>query len=228
MTDGHAFATLPVTPANHFRLHFYAAVSQLLAAAAPRAEASEPIAECVRALSGYDDELRACGVPPLDASQALDWWGRAISTWEDGADAFLPARALRHAIGVGLDDLILVFTAGLVEEDALFGALFERMNGAHGQNGQARATLAVLAECRRGSHRPDVRGPVRALTDCGLVRVLNTDAPRAQHAIEVPTAIWDVLRGDRHERPAPGFAMRRRRPSSRWPNRSCRRRSPAC
>src|SRR5262249_15535557 len=123
--------------------------------------------------------------------------------WERTATGFLPARALRQAVGLELDDMLLVFCAGLIEEDARFGALFERMNGAHGQGGQPRATIALLAECRRRGHRPDVRTPRRALVGYGLVRVVNADAPRIQHGIEVPAAVWDVLRGERHERPVP-------------------------
>src|SRR5262249_42471097 len=155
MTDRHAFASLAPTPANHFRLHFYAAVSQVLAAATRAA--TEPVAECLVALAGYQDELRACGVPDPAGSETLAWWCRAIEDWERTVSHFLPARTLRQAIGVELDDMVIVFTAGLIEEDARFGALFERMNAAHGQAGQPRATLAVLSDCRRGIEPTDVR-----------------------------------------------------------------------
>src|ERR671910_345527 len=100
MTDGHLFAHLPVTPANHFRLHFYAAVSEIVALAAPHASTSEPIAECLRAVTGYREELQACGVPDGDAAHPLAWWRNAIATWETRARVFLPARELRDAVGV--------------------------------------------------------------------------------------------------------------------------------
>jgi hypothetical protein len=201
MTDGHPFASLPTTPANHFRLHFYAAVAHVLSAAAR--VVSEPVAECLQALAGYEDELRASGVPGLREMRTIAWWCDSIEAWERTAAGFLPARALRQALGLELDDIVLVFCAGLIEEDARFGALFERMNGAQGQGGQPRATIAVLAECRRGGERPDVRTSLRGLAEYGLVSVVNADAPRVQHGIEVPPALWDVLRGERHERPAP-------------------------
>jgi hypothetical protein len=202
MTDGHHFEQLPVTPANHFRLHFYAAVSQLVAAAAPRVSTSDAIAECVDALSGYQEELRPCGVLHVDAAQVPAWWRNTISAWETGARTFLPARELRDAIGTDLETMSIVFMAGLIEEDARFGALFERLNAAHGQSGQPRATVSVLAECWRDGDGPDVRASLRMLAERGLVHVVNSDAPRAQHGIAVPPAVWDALRGERHERPA--------------------------
>src|SRR5437764_12412052 len=106
MTEERLFADLPSTPATHFRLYFYAAVSQLLAAVVARAEASQPMNDCVRALSGYADELRACGVPELPLLETLSWWVRAIAAWENTVAEFLPARALRTAIGVAHEDMI--------------------------------------------------------------------------------------------------------------------------
>jgi hypothetical protein len=203
MTEKRPFADLPCTPATHFRLYFYAAVSQVLAAVAARAEASELVNDCVRALSGYADELRACGVPDLPAPEALVWWARAIAAWEATVAEFLPARALRSAIGAAHEDILLVFVAGLIEEDARFGSLFELMNAAHGQAGQPRATVALLADCRRESGLPDVRVPLRLLADCGIVRLLNAEAPRIQHGVEVPAGVWDALRGEWHARPLP-------------------------
>jgi hypothetical protein len=200
MTERHPFASLAATPANHFRLHFYAAVSQVTTAAARAAP--EPVADCLRALAGYDEELGACGVPALGGAQALAWWCDAIAAWERTVTDFLPARALRQALGVELDDMVLVFGAGLIEEDARFGALYERINSSHGQSGRPRATLAVLADCRRDGDRSEVRTRLRVLADSGLLRVVNADAPRVEHGVEVPPAVWDVLRGERHERPA--------------------------
>jgi hypothetical protein len=156
MTEKRPFADLPCTPATHFRLYFYAAVSQVLAAVAARAEASELVNDCVRALSGYADELRACGVPDLPAPEALVWWARAIAAWEATVAEFLPARALRSAIGAAHEDILLVFVAGLIEEDARFGSLFELMNAAHGQAGRTCACLCAssptVASC--GSSMP--------------------------------------------------------------------------
>ena len=202
MSDRIDFAALPATPLNHFRLHFYAAVSHVFAAAA-RASDMEPIAESLQALSGYDDQLRACGVPALPATATRAWWHDVIAAWEREAHPFLPIRAVRSAIGVGIDDMIVVFAAGLVDEDARFGTLFERLNEIHGQRSQPRATAAVLAEGRSDDARADVRTALARLAACGLVRIVNGDAPRAQQALDVPALVWDVFRGERAERPAP-------------------------
>jgi len=202
MSNRTDFAALPATPLNHFRLHFYAAVSHVFAAAA-RVSAAEPIAECLQALSGYDDQLRACGVPAMPATATLAWWKDVIIAWERSADPFLPVRAVRNAIGVGVDDMIVVFAAGLADEDARFGTLFERLNETHGQRGQSRPIAAVLADGRRDDGRADLRTALARLAACGLVRIVNADAPRAQQALDVPALVWDVFRGERVERPAP-------------------------
>jgi hypothetical protein len=199
MTDAQPFASLEGTPGNHFRLHFYAAVSDVLAAASQ--SGSEPVTECLKALRGYDDELRASGVPDAQAADVLEWWCDAITQWEATVTGFLPLRAVRRAIGVDVNDMVLAFTSGLIEEDARFSALFERMNGVHGQSGQPRATIAMLTDCRRGGQRPDWRRGFRQFVECGMLRVINADAPRVQHGIEVAPALWDVFRGEFHQKP---------------------------
>ncbi len=189
-------------------MYFYAAVSHLLASARRHAASSDPLAYCLRALSGYREELQACGVPDLPASPASSWWREAMSGWERTVTVFLPIRALRSALRIQHDGMVVAFTAGLIEEDARFGTLFERLNALHGQLGQCRATTAVLAECDGNSDGSDLRAVLRVLTDCRLVRVVNSDAPRIQHAVEVPTDCWEALRGERHARPLPWLDYR--------------------
>ncbi len=195
------FDALPVTPANHFRLHFYAAVSQVLAAVAPRLPASDVLRERVHTLAGYRDDLLACGVP-LDApARVPGWWRDAVRAWEAQSDAFLPIRAVREALAADHDALVITFVTGLIEEDARFGALFELLNDGPSQ---PRATTGLLGGCwREADDAVDVRGHLRSLVHGGLLRPVAADVPRLHRAFEVPGAVWDALRGERHAHPAP-------------------------
>jgi len=194
------FADLPRTPASHFKLYFYAAVSQMLATA-ERLMPVDAVRDRVQGLDAYRDELAACGLGRLDSHEAPAWWRRAIAMWEAEAPDFLPARAVRDEAGLDHEAMTLVFGVGLMEEDTRFGALFEVLNDAHGQY---RPTIGLMTECWAATNdRGDVRARIRRLHDLGLLRVVNPEATRLQQALEVPGPVWDALRGDSGERPAP-------------------------
>src|SRR3989442_3884244 len=195
------FADLPVSPANHFRLYFYAAVSQVLATSAERLGSADAVRGHFQGFDGYRNELLTCGTGGLGSHQAPAWWRHAIAMWEGESADFLPVRAIRDAAALDHDAMTLAFTVGLLEEDARFGGLFELLNDAPGQQ---RPTIGLLTECSGPSADPvEVRAQIRRLQDLGLLHVVNPDAPRLQRTLEVPGPIWDALRGERHERPAP-------------------------
>ena len=199
-TPDDAFADLAGTPANHFALYFYAAVSRILAVAVSRLTSDQTL-RGFPFLDGYAQELLHCepgGLPPHAVST---WWRQTIEAWERRVPDFLPVRALREAIGLDHAGLTIVFGVGLLEEDARFGALFEAL---HDCAGQQRPTPKLLAECwDEVAGRNEVRNALRHLHDTGLVRVINPDAPRSQWMLEVPHPVWDAIRGDRTENPAP-------------------------
>lgn len=195
------FDDLPVTPANHFRLHFYAAVSQLLATVMAEAPEWDPLAARVSALRVYQDELAANGVPSLPRADVAAWWIDAIAAWEARSAIVLPVRDVREMLGVDHVAMFLVAAVGLIEEDARFGAVYELLNDV---TGQFRPTAAVLAACwHTAGEVAESRSRLRVLEDAGLVRAVNADAPRLQRAYEVPGLLWDALSGERHPAPAP-------------------------
>lgn len=199
--DATPFADLPGTPANHFKLYFYAGVSQVLAATAERLAPEEALHDRFPYLDVYIAELDECGVGGLASHEAAAWWRDAMAQWEADAPDFLPARAVRDSAGLDHDAMTLVFSAGLIEEDARFGSLFEVLNESHGQH---HPTIGLLTECwAETSDRGEVRARIRRLHELGLLHVLNPEAPRLQQVLEVPSPVWDALRGERQERPAP-------------------------
>src|SRR6185295_10389363 len=89
-----------------------------------------------------------------------------------------------------------------------FGPLFEAM---HGLVGVHRPTLGLVSRWWSDAlgHRR-VREGLRRLLDLGVVQVVNPDAPRIEWALQVPGVIWDAVRGDLYERPAPWLRHRGR------------------
>ena len=155
---------LPSTPENHFRLQVFGAVLAL------SRHLPEPTGDNgLEFLRGYLDQI------PPDFSEH-------VVEWERGAR--LPLRAL----GLAQLELTLLFTVGLVDEDARFGSLFEAMNGIS----EPRPTLGLLATW---SEDDAARDALHGLLDAGLIRASSTDAPRARWALDVPPVLWDAMRG---------------------------------
>jgi hypothetical protein len=136
----------------------------------------------------YRRLLRAGARGLADASGAL-------ADWEESTHLHLPLRALREAAELDAVTIGLLLGVGLADEDG--GTTDE---GAP----PGRPTLGALVEQWRAvAEEPDLRAAVRRLTDLGLLRITNAEAPRADRVLEVPDPIWDLLRGETPERPAP-------------------------
>src|SRR5215510_2259527 len=116
-TVASRFADLPGTAASHFQLYFYAAVSQLLAASVERFGSEEALYQHLPQLTVYGVELRECGLNGLASEDITSWWRETIACWEAKVPEFLPVRAIRDAAGLDHDAMVLVFVAGLIEED---------------------------------------------------------------------------------------------------------------
>jgi hypothetical protein len=168
------------TPAGHFRLEFYGALLWLR-------ERLPDGAERVGFLAPYFAELDASGLEDLPT------WDRAVAAWEKAAPEPLPLATLRADAGLDRAGLRPLFVAGLVEEDARFGRIFEAGTGVPGQH---RPTEALLSAWDPGA---DVRAAVERLLELGLLRARDRHAPRSEWPLEVSLPVWDAARG----RPAP-------------------------
>ena len=176
--------TLPRTAAEHFRLHVYAAVLAL------RGRLPEPGDDNGLAfLRGYYDELAAAGFAAARARTTPRAGGSSCDAWERDASVHLPLRALREAYALEPIALTLLFTAGLVEEDVRFGALFEALTGLAGE---PRPTVGLLSAW---SDEGEARDAILALLGVGVLVAANPEAPRSRWALEVPPVLWDAMRG---------------------------------
>jgi len=203
------FDGLQPTPAEHFKLYFYGAVLSLFHHVVQVYGSSESAFKEFPFLIGYNNELADGGLAGVHSTEAVSWWLDSLEKWEEKATGHLPLRSLRQAAGLDHSALVLLTTIGLIEEDLRFGVVFETMQGSHGQH---RATPSLLNTWGRDeAHWRDARSNLRQMRELGLVRVVNPESPRLEWALEVPSALWDALRGDQNEIPGPG--MRYRRPS---------------
>ncbi|MDQ1613420.1 MAG: hypothetical protein QOG00_3351 [Pyrinomonadaceae bacterium] len=201
----HPFADFAATPANHFKLYVFAAVARLIEQVALSFETIEAAYEQFPFLEGYGEELEGRAPAHLgceDERGAHEWWQEAIRLWEEGTtETHLPLRALRDAAALDHAAMTLLMCAGLIEEDARFGLLFETMQATPGQH---RPTYGLLSAWWR--EREDcraVRARLRELHELGLVEFTGTDAPRTEWSLHAPPLLWDVLRGETRERLAP-------------------------
>ncbi|MBJ6764108.1 ATP-binding protein [Myxococcaceae bacterium JPH2] len=186
---------------EHFKLHFFAATARMLAQASRALGGAESVLARFPFLSAYRQELVELGMdaPEMDNDPRL--WAEVLTTWESDVVGHLPLRALREAAGLEFDALTLLLATGMVEEDARFGAFFAAMQGTPTLH---RPTLGFLNACWRAEEdRGETRAALRRLMELGLVEVVNRDAPRSEWALHVPGVIWDALRGETAEAPAP-------------------------
>jgi hypothetical protein len=182
---------------EHFKLHFFAATSRVLAQSARTVGGEEALLARFPFLTAYREELTELGVGALEAEEGPGAWPEAIATWESDLPGHLPLRALRQAAGLDHDALALLLAVGMVEEDARFGAFFAALQGTPTLH---RPTQGFLNAVWRGEEdRGEVRARLRRLMELGLVEVVNRDAPRSEWALHVPGPVWDALRGEAPE-----------------------------
>jgi hypothetical protein len=195
--------TSPVTEpprdaAQHFRLRVFVAIARLIERSAEALGGEEPLLERFPFLGGYAEELAASDFPGCGPGE--DVAGRLeaeVVRWEEGALGHLPLRALGRAAGLDGRALGLLLSAGLVEEDARFGLLFEALQGTSGAHRPAQGLLD--AWWREPVDRGEARAALRRLRVLGLLVVSNPDAPRSEWLLHVPPAVWEALRGETPE-----------------------------
>lgn len=200
------FADLRPTPANHFKLCFYRAVLNAIQQVARCLGSFDAAFSQFPFLAGYNNELAERGLAGMPAKDACLWWTESLDQWEAAIEGHLPLRALCQAAGLDQTTLALLMTIGLVEEDARFGFMFEYLQGI---TGQPRPTQGLL----HSWFGPEdiVRSSIRRMQEVGLAQVTNADVPRSGRALQVPTPLWDAIRG---ERPARFGSWARYRPQA--------------
>ncbi|HEX4603292.1 MAG TPA: ATP-binding protein [Candidatus Angelobacter sp.] len=186
------FSDLRPTPANHFKLCFYRAVLNAIQQVGRSLGSFDAAFSQFPFLAGYNNELAERGLAGKSLADACAWWTNALAEWELAIQHHLPLRALCEAAELDETALALLMTIGLVEEDARFGFMFEYLQGI---TNQPRPTQGLL----HSWFGPEnvVRSSIRRMQEIGLMQVTNADVPRSGRALQVPTPLWDAIRGER-------------------------------
>ena len=187
------FADFTATPADHFRLHFFGAVLVCIEHAAACADSFEAAMERFPFLVGYNNEL-AQRLTGLSSHEAFAQWRSGLEAWESRVSGHLPLRAVRTLLGLDAAAAMCLVMVGLAEEDPRFGSLFEILQSTPGQR---RPTSGLLLQCwREHLAAADFSSLLRRGREFGLLRVLNAEATQHDLALEIPSAIWEALRGE--------------------------------
>src|SRR2546423_5309232 len=160
-------ADLPYTPPTHFKLYCLATAAHICAQVAETYGSREAALEQFPFLAGYEEEWAEFVPSELADAELDEWWRDALAAWERATTTHLPLRALREAYQLEHGALTLLMCAGLIEEDARFGLLFEALQGA----AQRRPTAGLLSAWWRARvDCTEVRAQLRRLHTLGLIR----------------------------------------------------------
>lgn len=185
----------PGAPAQHFRWLFHAAVIALTRQAVEALGNMSAVLDRFPFLAGYTNELAAFGLEGVNLDDAPALWQRQATDWEQGEPAFLPMRGLAAQAGLDWGDQVVLAGAGLIEEDLRFGAVFDALHGANGDQRPSASLLAPWGEAS-AADAPGGLARVRRLVRLGLLVVANPQAPLPGWGLRLPEGLWSVLRGD--------------------------------
>ena len=195
------FVEAQPTPIEHFKLYFYAAVLHVIGEVSSLLGSPEAAFQQFPFLSGYYQEFARYAPEQLNWREFGSWWRDSLLSWEETASEYLPLHALRETAALDHDAITLLVMTGLNEEDARFGALFEIVQGTPGQTRLTQGLASAWWRDDAGNNR--ARFLIRQLQEAGLVQVVNPDAPRSHWALQVPAPVWEAIRGEKYDAPAP-------------------------
>jgi hypothetical protein len=197
----HASERLPVTAQNHFLLHFYAAVAQLLAyvdgSKAPGPDRPDSSRDAF--LAGYREEVAQIA----DSKTGWAWWEETIQAWEAGARGHLPLLAVNEAAGLDVRSRIALLLIGLPEVDSRFGTLFAELQVPVSSRRPTLETLGHVLASDEGPSATLTWEVIERLIAAGLVEVVDPGAPRAEWLLRIPPLLWDLVQGRHVGQPLP-------------------------
>lgn len=193
MNMSNSFDHLPRTAQSHFTLHFFAAIYALLhfvRHTGPEGiSALDDLLEEHPFLEGYFAQILERMPEEINWRDGLEWWQTQIAIWEAGQP--LPFVTLSNAMDLDFMGRIALSMTGLVEEDARFGPIFDKLQPTTA--GQ-RPMVQLLHKIAILSNRPVAGEVCQMLLAAGLLEPVDPEQPRAAWIVRVPLVLWDLLR----------------------------------
>ncbi|MCD9185051.1 MAG: ATP-binding protein [Pyrinomonadaceae bacterium] len=193
-TKKNPFADIPKNPSEHFDLYFLATTANLTRRLMQIYGTREAVFAEFSFLEIYDEKLAGREPDELADEQADEWWKNALLDWENNCENYLPLKDLRLRFDLDFSNIIILFSVGLVEEDARFGAVFEILNEFSTEKRLTFGTLNFWQKAKDGAD--SAQSLIYRLLDLGLVKFGNTENPRSEWTLMVTTILWDLIRGE--------------------------------
>jgi hypothetical protein len=198
---------VPRSIGGHFVINLYAAIFRVLDQTRIFAELGGTTLESVfdryGFLGEYFLEMRQHMPDELTWEGGTEWWRRELDAWERACDFHLPLRALSEQAALPFPSRLAFMAIGLVEEDSRFGTLLAELQAPLTHR---RPMLELVGQMMMESSAIGETDPwtiCRPLINAGLVEVLNKQAPRSEWLLRVPPLLWDAVRGQVPQPPAP-------------------------
>ncbi len=189
------FEDVPQNSAGHFDLYLLAAAAQISRRLMPIFGTRDAAFAEFPFLQIYDARLAGREPDDLADEKAFEWWKKNLTAWEKNCQTHLPLRDLREKFKLDFSNIILLFSIGLIEEDARFGAVFESLNEF---STEKRLTFGTLNFWQREENvETSAQEAVFELQNLGLIQFGNTENPRSEWTLAVSSVLWDILRGER-------------------------------
>ncbi|HEX5164157.1 MAG TPA: ATP-binding protein [Thermomicrobiales bacterium] len=202
-----AFADMPDTARNHFRLNVYVALYDLVYYLRHLGPTSgdnlRQMLERYPFLKRYFEAMFAYMPDDLSWDATREWWEVELKEWEAAADAHLPLVALAKHAGLSFESRIAAVMVGLVEEDSRFGTLFSDIQRPLSERRPGLELIGQAVQERTSGSGLHAWSICRPLVEAGIVEAINRDAPRSEWVLRVPPLIWDAIRGEASATPAP-------------------------
>jgi len=195
------FAELAYTPEAHFKLYFYGAVLGVIEMVAAVRDSYEAVFEEFPFLADYNNELATHGLEGIARDEAATWWCASVQAWEARTEGHLPLRALGRGGDLDFQNLLILVSIGLVEEDPRFGVVFDVLQGGAGCRRPTAGLLGSLWGDATG--RTGTRAAIRRLLELGVATIVNPDSPYAEQTLRIPGLLWEAFSGKTHENLAP-------------------------
>lgn len=200
-----AFRGLQRTDELHFLVNFQAAVFMLIrylrsiqAIEEVEGEATPDPLDTLLArypfLGLYLQEMSNYMPDGLTWDEGAVWWRQNIEDWERYRRSYLPLGALTSYADIGFGRRMGLICAGMVEEDARFGDLFDALQPG---TQSRRATVEFIGHLILHVDPETADSPRRAtqpLIDKGLLVLQDQSAAFAERPVAIPEILWEVFR----------------------------------
>jgi hypothetical protein len=198
------FADVPHHARGHLGLLFYAAAFHLVHHLRSRTAATGADLDQVfhdhPFLAEFFEPIRQRLPEEMTWLDSLAWLRANIEAWEQESPTPLPLLEMRIRLALPFESTLAFILAGMVEEEAHFAALFAEIQQPQGER---RATAGLVQSVLGGAPDADSWQFVGRLIDNGFLEVSNRDDPRSQWLLRVPHVLWNAVRGECPEEPAP-------------------------